>query len=325
MNYDMYTAIYAMLIAFVIDVILCPVIIPILHRIKCGQPIRGEGPESHKKKEGTPTMGGIMIVISFIVSVLFFLKGNTDAAAVLLITVGYGIVGFIDDFLKVVKKQNLGLRAWQKIVFQLVVTVAFFLYIHNCTDIGTDIYIPFTNGFTIDLGILYAPFLFFVMVGTVNAVNLTDGLDGLASGVTVLVMMFFLFVVYSVDKGLLPVCGAAIGALMGFLVFNCHPAKVFMGDTGSLALGGLVASVAILTKMPVMLVIVGLVYVCESLSVILQVGFFKLTHGKRIFKMAPIHHHFELCGFAGVKVVQVFWIVTAIMCIIGFIGCKSLF
>jgi phospho-N-acetylmuramoyl-pentapeptide-transferase len=324
MNFDIYTAIYAILIAFIVNAAICPLIIPILHRIKCGQPIRGEGPESHRKKEGTPTMGGVMILISFLAGVIFFLKGNTDAVVVLLITLGYGIIGFIDDFLKVVKKQNLGLRAWQKIVFQLIVTIIFFLYIKNCTDIGTDIYIPFAKGYTIDLGWLYAPFLFFVMVGTVNAVNLTDGLDGLASGVTVLVMLYFLFVVIALDKGLIPVCGAAVGALLGFLLFNSHPAKVFMGDTGSLALGGLVASTAVLTKMPVMLVIVGLVYVCESLSVILQVGYFKLTHGKRIFKMAPIHHHFELCGFAGVKVVQVFWIVTAIMCLIGFIASKGI-
>jgi phospho-N-acetylmuramoyl-pentapeptide-transferase len=324
MNFDIYTAIYAILIAFTVNAAICPIIIPILHRIKCGQPIRGEGPESHKKKEGTPTMGGIMILISFLVGVAFFLKGNTDAAVVLLITLGYGIIGFIDDFLKVVKKQNLGLRAWQKIVFQLIVTIIFFLYIKNYTNIGTDIYIPFAKGYTIDLGWLYAPFLFFVMVGTVNAVNLTDGLDGLASGVTVLVMLYFLFIVLALDNGLIPVCGAAVGALLGFLVFNSHPAKVFMGDTGSLALGGLVASVAVLTKMPIMLVIVGFVYVCESLSVILQVGYFKLTHGKRIFKMAPIHHHFELCGYAGVKVVQVFWIVTAIMCLIGFIASKGI-
>jgi phospho-N-acetylmuramoyl-pentapeptide-transferase len=324
MNFDIYTAIYAILIAFTVNAAICPIIIPILHRIKCGQPIRGEGPESHKKKEGTPTMGGIMILISFLVGVAFFLKGNTDAAVVLLITLGYGIIGFIDDFLKVVKKQNLGLRAWQKIVFQLIVTVIFFLYIKNYTNIGTDIYIPFAKGYTIDLGWFYAPFLFFVMVGTVNAVNLTDGLDGLASGVTVLVMLYFLFIVLALDNGLIPVCGAAVGALLGFLVFNSHPAKVFMGDTGSLALGGLVASVAVLTKMPIMLVIVGFVYVCESLSVILQVGYFKLTHGKRIFKMAPIHHHFELCGYAGVKVVQVFWIVTAIMCLIGFIASKGI-
>lgn len=323
MKPELFTAVYAVLAAFIVTVIICPIVIPILHRMKFGQPIREEGPQSHKKKEGTPTMGGIMILIGFIVSALIFARGDSNAAAVILITVGYGIVGFIDDFLKVVKKQNEGLKPLQKIVFQLIVTVIFYVYIVK-SGIGTDIYIPFTDGYYIDLGWFYAPFLFFVMVGTVNSVNLTDGLDGLASGVTVLVAVFFLFVAYaSAMAGLVYVCGAVIGALMGFLVFNCHPAKVFMGDTGSLALGGFVASTAILTKMPVMLVIVGFIYVCESLSVIIQVTYFKATHGKRIFKMAPIHHHFELSGLEGIKVVQLFWIVTAVMCLIGFAACRN--
>lgn len=313
----------AVLLAFIVTVILCPMIIPVLHRMKFGQPIREEGPQSHKKKEGTPTMGGVMILIGFVISSLVFAGGNSDAVAVILITIGYGIVGFIDDFLKVVKKQNEGLTPLQKIIFQLAVTVLFYLYIVK-SGAGTEIYIPFTKGMFIDLGVFYAPFLFFVMVGTVNSVNLTDGLDGLASGVTVLVTVFFLFVAIGANiLGLTYVCGAMIGALMGFLVFNCHPAKVFMGDTGSLALGGFVASIAMLTKMPVILVIVGFIYVCESLSVIIQVTYFKLTHGKRIFKMAPIHHHFELCGLEGIKVVQLFWIVTAVMCLIGYIGEKG--
>lgn len=315
-------AIYTMLLAFVITVILCPIIIPILHRMKFGQPIRNEGPQSHKKKEGTPTMGGVMILAGCIISALVFSKGNPDTIVISLITLGYGIVGFIDDFLKVVKKQNEGLTPLQKIIFQLVVTVLFYIYIVK-SGFGTDIYIPFTNGYYVDLGILFAPFLFFVMVGTVNSVNLTDGLDGLASGVTVLVAMFFLVISYFAGKaGLVYISSAMVGALMGFLVFNSHPAKVFMGDTGSLALGGFVASIAILTKMPIMLVIVGLVYVCESLSVIIQVTYFKATKGKRIFKMAPIHHHFELCGLEGIKVVQLFWIFTAIMCLIGFVAAR---
>lgn len=323
MRADMFTAVYSILAAFIVTVVICPLVIPVLHRMKFGQPIREEGPKSHKKKEGTPTMGGIMILIGFIVSALLFARESYDAMAVVLITVGYGIVGFIDDFLKVVKKQNEGLKPWQKIIFQLVVTVVFYMYIVN-TGKGTDIYIPFTDGLYIDLGWLYAPFLFFVMVGTVNSVNLTDGLDGLASGVTVLVAVFFMYIAYaSAMAGLVYVCGGVIGALMGFLVFNSHPAKVFMGDTGSLALGGFVASTAVLTKMPVMLVIVGLIYVCESLSVIIQVTYFKATHGKRIFKMAPIHHHFELSGMEGIKVVQLFWIVTAVMCLIGFAACKN--
>lgn len=325
MNNELMSAVYAMLIAFIVNVILCPVIIPVLHKMKFGQPIREEGPKSHMKKQGTPTMGGVMILISLIIASLFFVWGNTDAVVVLAITVCYGIVGFIDDYIKVVKKHNEGLTPIQKIIFQLVVTVLFYLYI-RMRDMGTDIYIPFTNGFTIDLGILYVPFLFFVMVGTVNSVNLTDGLDGLASGVTVLVSVFFLFIANaSGHYDLVPICGAVTGSLLGFLVFNSHPARVFMGDTGSLALGGFVASVAVITKMPVILVIVGLIYVCESLSVIIQVAYFKATHGKRIFKMAPIHHHFELSGMPGIKVVQLFWIVTAVMCLIGFMATRNFF
>ena len=312
--------IYAILLAFAFNVILCPLIIPMLRRLKFGQNVRDDGPQSHLIKNGTPTMGGVMIVLAFGAAALpFIFNNNHNAKAVLLITVGYGIVGFIDDYIKVVKKRSLGLRAWQKIVFQLLVTAGFAFYIYNYTDLGTGIFVPFL-GSELDLGILYIPFLFFVMVGTVNSVNLTDGLDGLASGVTALVAAFFMIVALGTDSGLSPVCGAVVGSLLGFLLFNSYPAKVFMGDTGSLALGGFVASTAVLLKIPLMLVIVGLIYVCESLSVILQVGFFKLTHGKRIFKMAPIHHHFEQCGLKETKVVALFYIITAIMCLIGFLA-----
>ena len=290
-----------------------------------GQNVRDDGPKVTFKETGTPSMGGIFMIGAFAIATLFFVKDNPDAIVVLLITVGYGLVGFLDDYIKVVKKRSLGLRAWQKVVFQLIVTILFAIYLLKMNDFGTEIYVPFTKGFYINLGWLYVPFLFFVMVGTVNSVNLTDGLDGLASGVTVLVATYFVFIAYAVNKGLIPVCGAAIGALLGFLVFNSYPAKVFMGDTGSLALGGFVASVAILTKMPIMLVIVGFVYVCESLSVMIQVGYFKLTGGKRIFKMAPIHHHFELSGLQGIKVVELFTIATAVLCLLGFVASKNLF
>ena len=286
MNYDLFSAAYALIIAFIACVVLGAFVIPKLHNF--GQNVRDDGPKSHLKKQGTPSMGGIFMIGAFAIATLFFVKDNPDAIVVLLITVGYGLVGFLDDYIKVVKKRSLGLRAWQKVVFQLIVTILFAIYLLKMNDFGTEIYVPFTKGFYIDLGWLYVPFLFFVMVGTVNSVNLTDGLDGLASGVTVLVATYFVFIAYAVNKGLIPVCGAAIGALLGFLVFNSYPAKVFMGDTGSLALGGFVASVAILTKMPIMLVIVGFVYVCESLSVMIQVGYFKLTGGKRIFKAMPI-------------------------------------
>ena len=323
MNYDLFSAAYALIIAFIACVVLGAFVIPKLHNF--GQNVRDDGPKSHLKKQGTPSMGGIFMIGAFAIATLFFVKDNPDAIVVLLITVGYGLVGFLDDYIKVVKKRSLGLRAWQKVVFQLIVTILFAIYLLKMNDFGTEIYVPFTKGFYIDLGWLYVPFLFFDMVGTVNSVNLTDGLDGLASGVTVLVATYFVFIAYAVNKGLIPVCGAAIGALLGFLVFNSYPAKVFMGDTGSLALGGFVASVAILTKMPIMLVIVGFVYVCESLSVMIQVGYFKLTGGKRIFKMAPIHHHFELSGLQGIKVVELFTIATAVLCLLGFVASKNLF
>ena len=323
MNYDLFSAAYALIIAFIACVVLGAFVIPKLHNF--GQNVRDDGPKSHLKKQGTPSMGGIFMIGAFAIATLFFVKDNPDAIVVLLITVGYGLVGFLDDYIKVVKKRSLGLRAWQKVVFQLIVTILFAIYLLKMNDFGTEIYVPFTKGFYIDLGWLYVPFLFFVMVGTVNSVNLTDGLDGLASGVTLLVATYFVFIAYAVNKGLIPVCGAAIGALLGFLVFNSYPAKVFMGDTGSLALGGFVASVAILTKMPIMLVIVGFVYVCESLSVMIQVGYFKLTGGKRIFKMAPIHHHFELTGLQGIKVVELFTIATAVLCLLGFVASKNLF
>lgn len=323
--YTLNMGIYAIFIAFAVNIILCPVIIPYLHRLKFGQPIRDEGPESHKVKSGTPTMGGVMILLAFFAGSVLFIMGNTDATVVLVITILYGIIGFIDDYIKVVKKHNLGLRAWQKIVFQVLVTAGFAWYILKCTDIGTKVYVPFMQGFELDLGILFVPFLFFVMVGTVNAVNLTDGLDGLASGVTVLVAVFFMFAALSAGSGLVPVCGAAVGALLGFLLFNSNPARVFMGDTGSLALGGFVASTAVLLKMPLMIIIVGGVYLCEALSVMLQVAYFKLTHGKRIFKMAPIHHHFEMCGMSETKVVTLFYIVTALLCLVGYLACSGMF
>lgn len=325
MEYNLYSAIYAILIAFGINIILCPIIIPFLTRLKFGQNVRDDGPKTHLVKSGTPTMGGIMILISLVISSLLFLKGNKDGIAVLFVTLGYGIIGFIDDYIKVVKKRSLGLRAYQKIIGQLIITGVFLYYIYNFSDIGTQIYIPFTDGKSIELGILFIPFFFIVMVGTVNSVNLTDGLDGLASGITTLVVTFFLFNALGINTNLVPIAGAGVGALLGFLLFNTYPAKVFMGDTGSLALGGFVASMAILMKMPLFIVIVGIVYVLEALSVILQVTYFRITKGKRLFKMAPLHHHFEQCGWKEVKVVAVFYIVTAIACLVGFLAIKNFF
>lgn len=317
------TAIYAILISFLVGVILCPLFIPVLERLKFGQTERGEGPESHLKKNGTPTMGGIAILASFFLTSLFFFSGrdglNLDGIAVVFVTIGFGVIGFIDDYIKVVKKRSLGLNAWQKIIGQTVITLVFLWYLLQYAKTGTDVQIPFFSSISLELGIFYIPFLFVVMLGTVNGVNLTDGLDGLASGVTLIVAAFFLMVSWAVGSGIMPIAGAVIGSLFAFLIFNAYPAKVFMGDTGSLALGGFVAATALLLKMPLYILLVGFIYLLESVSVILQVAYFKKT-GKRIFKMAPIHHHFELCGWSETKVVTVFYVTTAMLCLIGFLA-----
>ena len=244
-------------------------------------------------------------------------------------TLCYGLIGFLDDYIKVVKKRSLGLRAYQKLLLQLIVTGLFCSYIMK-SGIGTAIYIPFTDGKMIDLQLIFIPFLFVAVLGTVNGVNLTDGLDGLAGGVTLLVAAFFMIVAWAAGSTIAPVCGAIVGGLMAFLIFNSYPAKVFMGDTGSLALGGFVASAAFLLKMPIFIVIVGFIYLWESISVMLQVGWFKLTkrkygEGRRLFKMAPFHHHLEKCGWKETKVVTLFYVATALLCLIGFLGCKYMF
>lgn len=320
--------IYAILVSFVLNLLLCPVVIPILHRLKFGQTERTDGPQSHLKKNGTPTMGGISILIAFLITaILFFLmsdRKNLDGAVVVLVTIGFGIIGFIDDYIKVVKKRSLGLRAYQKLLGQAVICAFFLYYVYQYTSLGTEIVIPFFGGKTIDLGILYIPFSIIVILGTVNGVNLTDGLDGLASGVTMIVAAFFMMVAWGLGSSVSPMAGGVVGSLLAFLIFNAYPAKVFMGDTGSLALGGFVASAAILLRMPLFIILVGFIYLLESISVILQVGYFKMSGGKRIFKMAPIHHHFELCGWSETKVVTVFYITTALLCLIAYLGCKGM-
>ena len=308
------------IISFVLSVCLCPVFIPFLKRLKFGQYIREEGPQSHQKKSGTPTMGGLVILTSVIITSLFFIKDYPAIIPILFTTVGFGLIGFLDDYIKVVMKRNLGLKAWQKMLGQLVVTGIFTFYLMRYTEVGTALIIPFGAGKMLDLSYLFVPFVFFVMLGTVNGVNFTDGLDGLASGVTTLVASFFTIVAVFFNAGITPITCAVAGSLLGFLVFNVYPARVFMGDTGSLALGGFVAATAIVLRMPLFICIVGIIYLVEILSVMLQVSYFKLTGGKRIFKMAPIHHHFELCGWSEVRVVAVFSIVTAIMCLIGFMA-----
>ncbi len=319
---DYIDTVIPVLLSFSISIILCPVVIPFLKRLKFGQYVREDGPRSHLKKAGTPTMGGLIILISVAVTSSLYLRDYPEILPILFSTVGFGLIGFLDDYIKVVMRRSLGLRAWQKLVLQFGVTVIFAYYYTEQLHYEMQMLIPFTGGIAtgryISLPIgLFLPFLFFVMVGTVNGTNFTDGLDGLASSVTLLVAVFFTVVAIGTGSTAAPVCAAVAGALMGFLVFNVYPASVFMGDTGSLALGGFVASTALLLKMPLYILIVGAIYLIEVLSVILQVGYFKITHGKRIFKMAPIHHHFEQSGWSETKVVAVFSIVTALFCLIA--------
>lgn len=319
---DYFDTVIPVLLSFSISIILCPVVIPFLKRLKFGQYVREDGPRSHLKKAGTPTMGGLIILISVAVTSSLYLRDYPEILPILFSTVGFGLIGFLDDYIKVVMRRSLGLRAWQKLVLQFVVTLIFAYYYTEQLHYEMQMLIPFTGGIatgryiSLPMG-LFLPFLFFVMVGTVNGTNFTDGLDGLASSVTLLVAVFFTVVAIGTGSTAAPVCAAVAGALMGFLVFNVYPASVFMGDTGSLALGGFVASTALLLKMPLYILIVGAIYLIEVLSVILQVGYFKITHGKRIFKMAPIHHHFEQSGWSETKVVAVFSIVTALFCLIA--------
>jgi phospho-N-acetylmuramoyl-pentapeptide-transferase len=319
LNVEYNLFIVSILSAFVLALVAGPILIPLLRRLKFGQNVRSDGPQSHLKKTGTPAMGGLIFLVVTIIVCLVFSK-DKDMLLVLASTLLFGLIGFADDYIKIVKKRSLGLRAWQKIVAQLVVAIVLTLVTSGVNQVGTSILIPFTGKF-LDLGIMYMPFIIFIIIGTVNSVNLTDGLDGLAGGITVVVMGFFSVVaLVSKNEGILVFTGALIGALLGFLRFNSHPAQVFMGDTGSLALGGAVASLAVITRLPIFLVIIGAVYVAETVSVIIQMVYFKWTKGKRFFKMAPLHHHFELSGWAESKVVSVFIIAAIILCLVGLLA-----
>ncbi|MTI49045.1 phospho-N-acetylmuramoyl-pentapeptide-transferase [Sporosalibacterium faouarense] len=303
-------------IAFFITLLLGPLVIPLLRRLKAGQSIREEGPKSHFKKGGTPVMGGIMFIAALLLTTLTSGVLNNDMIVLLLSTIGFGLIGFIDDFIKVVLKRNLGLRAYQKLFLQIVLAVILAFYQSSTSLMGTKLLIPFINT-TIDLGFLYIPFISFVVVAVVNSVNLTDGLDGLASGVTLIVMVFFSIVAIQAGNDSVAIFSAAlVGGLLGFLRYNVHPAKVFMGDTGSLALGGAVAAAAILLNLSLIIPIVGGIYFAEALSVIIQVTSYKLT-GKRVFRMSPLHHHYEEKGWKETKVVAVFWTITFVLCLVG--------
>lgn len=315
-----YKMVWSVLIAFAISVILGPFVIPYLRKLKMGQTERKEGVQSHLKKAGTPTMGGIIFLLSTVVTSLLYVKDYPKIIPVLFLTLGFGIIGFLDDYLKVVLKRSDGLMPMQKMACQIVVTAVFAFYLVKFTDVPLTMKIPFIPGHELDFGILTIPLIFIVVIGTVNGVNFTDGLDGLASSVTIMVATFFSVIAIGTKSGIEPITCAVVGALMGFLLFNVYPAKIFMGDTGSLALGGFVAGTAYMLQMPLFLLIVGLIYVVEVLSVMIQVTYFKATHGKRFFKMAPIHHHFELCGWSETRVVAVFSIITAVLCLIALMG-----
>jgi phospho-N-acetylmuramoyl-pentapeptide-transferase len=310
---------FTILLGFLITVLLSPIFIPFLRRLKFGQSIRDEGPKSHQKKTGTPTMGGVMILFSIIVTTLVMTEKFSDPTIktylLLFVTVGFGILGFLDDFIKVVMKRNLGLTSLQKLIGQILISIVFFIFLKQL-DFSTAIEIPILN-YSFDLGYFYALFIIFWLVGFSNAVNLTDGLDGLVSGTSAIAFGAFAVLAWSQSQFEVAIFSVAIvGAVLGFLVFNAHPAKVFMGDTGSLALGGAIAAIAILTKMEIILLVIGGVFVIETLSVILQVASFKTT-GKRIFRMSPLHHHYELLGWSEWKVVVTFWTVGLLFSIIG--------
>ena len=314
------------LAAFAVTALLGLAVIPMLRAMKAGQSIREIGPAWHNTKAGTPTMGGIMFIAAALVCVVVggwtaMAAGTYEHLMVLGFSLVFGAIGFVDDFVKVKLKRNLGLTALQKLVLQLAAAAGYLALLRWNGNLSTDLLIPFA-GVSVPVNwIIYLFFAVFVIVGCVNAVNLTDGVDGLASGVTVPVMVFFTFVAWAEGHTTLALFPAAIlGGLLGFLCYNFHPAKVFMGDTGSLFLGGAVCGMAYALDMPLYLILVGIVYIIEAVSVIMQVSYFKLTHGKRIFRMTPIHHHFEMCGWSEVKIVCVFTGVTAIMCVFAWLG-----
>jgi phospho-N-acetylmuramoyl-pentapeptide-transferase len=310
---------FTIIMAFLITVLLAPIFIPFLRRLKFGQSIRDEGPQSHQKKTGTPTMGGIVFLLSIVITT-FVMTGKysepgPETYLMLLVTVGFGLLGFLDDFIKVVMKRNLGLTSKQKLIGQIIISVIFYL-VFKQNEFPTTVSIPMTD-ISFDLGWMYVLFIIFWLVGFSNAVNLTDGLDGLVSGTSAIA--FGALAVLAWNQGQYDVSifsVAVVGAVLGFLVFNAHPAKVFMGDTGSLALGGAIAAIAILTKLEIVLILIGGVFVIETLSVILQVASFKTT-GKRIFKMSPLHHHYELVGWSEWRVVVTFWTIGLLFAVLG--------
>lgn len=308
------------IITFVLVMVMGPVLIPFLHKFKFGQTVRDDGPQSHLKKNGTPTMGGVMMMLAILIATLIRADLSTEIFMALLCMLGFGMVGFIDDFVKIKMTRSLGLTAKQKIVLQVILALVISIYKYKAIGSGIQFIVPFSQA-GINIGIAYVPVMLVVILGTVNAVNLTDGLDGLASGITAIVSTFFMVFALMIanNMGMSQMAAATLGACIGFMWFNVNPAKVFMGDTGSMALGGAITAFAIFTNSVLIIPIVGGIYFAEALSVIIQVLYFKKTK-KRIFKMAPLHHHYEQCGWPETKVVFIFWIVSIVLAWIGVVA-----
>lgn len=318
MGVEFFTA----LVSFIITAALGILLIPTLDKLKFGQTVRSDGPKRHLRKMGTPTMGGIIFIPAIALTTLLFSGINIDTLTVIIFMIGFGLIGFADDFIKISRKRSLGLRANQKLLFQLLLSAGLIFYVFTNFTNPTEILIPFYHG-RLDLGIFYIPItVVFVILGTVNSVNLTDGLDGLVSGIVAIISFFYTVFLISYNFNLALFSSAITGACLGFLLFNHYPARVFMGDTGSLGLGGALAAITVLSRSHLYLAIIGMIFIIETISVILQVLFFKLT-GKRIFKMSPIHHHFELCGWSEREVVHIFWLITLISGILGFLMYKG--
>lgn len=308
------------LVSYILMMIMGPFLIPVLHKMKFGQTVRDDGPQSHLKKNGTPTMGGVMFMVVITLVVLLMAGFSLNVLIALLCMLGFGLIGLMDDLVKIKMTRSLGLTAKQKILLQVVLAFVVSYYQYRVIGDSGQLIIPFIQA-KINMGILYIPFMMVVVIGTVNAVNLTDGLDGLASGITAIVALFFsvFALVVAQNYEISQFAAATMGACIGFLWFNVNPAKVFMGDTGSMALGGAVTAFALMTNSALLIPIVGGIYFAEALSVIIQVMYFKKTR-KRIFKMAPLHHHYEQCGWPETKVVFIFWLVAALLCIVGVVA-----
>ena len=314
MNYEI---VIPVLISFAISAILGPIVIPFLKRLKVGQTERKEL-ESHLKKNGTPTMGGLMILASIIITSLFYVKDYPRIIPILFMTAGFGVIGFLDDYLKVVLRRSDGLLPWQKMILQFVVTTVFAVYMVRYSEIELTMLIPFSGGKYLNIGWLAIPLLYFAVIGTVNGVNFTDGVDGLVSSVTIMVATFFSVVAIGTNAGIAPITCAVAGALLGFLLFNVYPASVFMGDTGSLALGATLASIAILTSHEITFIIIMGVFIIETLVSIIQV-FSIMYCGRKVFLMTPLHHHFEKLGWNERDIVKTFWVVGLILAMMGVI------